>query len=215
MKMLMRGWTYGELFKRTGRESEGHVALSSATLDLTMYAQGFADAGFKLLNEFRDKDAFGFEVLPGLFLLRHSTELLLKKCLSDAHDLAELLGCKRGKSKTGHHSLWRLFELLSGLVALAPVRDVLKKDPLLSQRAVRLLKEIDKADPDSVVFRYPSDKGGHTTLPITFDFSIENFVNNMGFLLDELAPLTGHIEMMRNARDPLLDPLRVAPRRIL
>jgi len=118
------------------------------------YATGFREAGDRLLEDLLDRGRHhDLLVYPIVFLYRHHIELMLKFLIQDMHRMLDKDPPSKDILKT--HFLRKLWGDLEGLTDEWKGRDW-KSEPD-AQSAARLIRELDKADPKSEMFRYPSD----------------------------------------------------------
>jgi hypothetical protein len=132
---------------------------------------------------FRDLDA-----LPILFLYRHALELSLKAIILEGNRRMDLHG--DGLSQA---DLWKVLSGHRLTPLLLHVRRVFKfvgwkwawNDPQISTFAdvQRVLRDLEKIDPSSFAFRYPTNKRGQGSVPRHFAFSLRSFIS----VIDPLA----------------------------
>jgi len=154
-----------------------------AVNDLHSYAEGYHSAAKALAKRMRRSvRPRHFDGLPVLFLYRHALELYLKAVI---HRGNQFIAAQGGNAVKYDDLLkqHRLGELLPPFKAVIEGLDWLNG---FSARGVRgfqacqkLICQIDRVDPESYSFRYPTDTKGRKTLPKNFCMNALGFAKSL------------------------------------
>jgi len=138
------------------------------TAEFGYYGSGFLEAARTLARSFaRRRGRSQIDILPVLFLYRHSIELLAKAAIITGNRLLQIRGA--GQDEKGLFANFRCsrHRLVPLLDAIRQVFDDLSWEWHWPNSEVksfddvkRVMKELDALDPDSFNFRYPTDIRG-------------------------------------------------------
>lgn len=149
------------------------------------YARGYRIGAEQLtryvIEENRNQDTL---IYPIVFLWRHYTELRLKELLASSQSL---LGYPIEREK--HHKILPLWNKLRPLLKQIEPRG--DKETLDAVGAI--MSQLDAVDPDSITFRYPTNKAGEPVLPR--DLTIIN-VRNFTEVMQRVANFLDAVDVM-------------------
>ena len=147
---------------------------NAPTAEFGYYGSGFLEAARTLARSFaRRHGRRQIDILPVLFLYRHSIELLAKAVILSGNRLMQMAGAGQderdlfasfGRSR---HRLLPLLESIRQVFEYAHWEWHWPKPVIESfDDAQRVLEELETLDPDSFNFRYPTDiRGGRAVSP--------------------------------------------------
>lgn len=161
------------------REGDGNSFpfLTDIAIEATHYfARGFHDAADMLALNASGGDP-DYTVLPVVFLFRHAAELYLKSIIWNGDDLLRFL--KKPPSGAGNTSLntHSLRALLPYAQKVVSVFDLKWNEAKFGtyKDGVRIIEQVDEADPNSFAFRYPIDKAGSPSKHKQWGFDLPSF----------------------------------------
>jgi len=142
------------------------------TAEFDYYGSGFLEAARTLVRSFaRRRGRRQIDILPVLYLYRHSIELLAKSVIINGNRLLQIQGAgqdEKGLFANFRRSRHRLVPLLD---AIRQVFDDLSWEWHWPNSEVesfddvkRVMKELDALDPESASFRYPTDTRGQRAI---------------------------------------------------
>jgi hypothetical protein len=164
-------------------DGEANVVLNwdpDGLSDLLPYAIGYRQAAERLWEDLEPRAGGAFadyEVLPLIFLLRHSIELGLKFATLTARGIQRLSGEQTpfdDRLLDSHNLEYLWGQLRSTLTTVQGARTVKDLDAL---RPVMLT--LHRYDQGSFAFRYPIKKDATLSLPENFRFSMLNTIPNL------------------------------------
>jgi hypothetical protein len=152
--------------------------------DFVPYAQGYRNAAETVWRDIGPRYAAGqfaeFELLPVLFLLRHSIELSLKWSALRSRGVERLHGGNPpyDNQLLSSHGLLELTDHLIRSLDAAPGAQQLPSRKHLHELRPMIV-ELDRIDQRSMVFRYPVTKEGGLSLREHFQFDMAQAVNHL------------------------------------
>lgn len=193
-KVAMEG-----LFKPARRH--GNVVLNfrrAPRAEFGPYGEAFwrsaSDLAKKLASSqgYRDTDA-----CPIVFLYRHALELYMKAIVISGRKLVRLSGRDVDVDALGDHPLTPLVPTARAI--FAEMRWSWERD---AGQVEMVLKELDRLDPHSFTFRYPTNKKGKGHVPHHFGFNVLEFADRAESALRLLdGALTGIEEALGSAAE--------------
>lgn len=157
---LERGWTF--------------YFSNEPTAEFGYYGSGFLEAARTLARSFaRRRGRRQIDILPVLFLYRHSIELLAKAVILSGNQLMQQGGEGRDERdlfdsfRRSRHRLLPLLDSIRQVFEYAHWEWHWPKSAVESfHDARRVIRELDALDPDSFNFRYPTTlRGGRAISP--------------------------------------------------
>lgn len=154
--------------------------------DLLTYAETYRSAACRLVHAHRELklNAPDHQVLPILFLYRHSLELFLKAIVYHAAEvsISQIDMTVALPRLWKEHSLVKLHRMASPVLQADRRVDVDPEE--LDRQLANAVAAIDAFDAGSYAFRYPVTTAGSSSLPTTFLVNMFFYSDEMEFLLD-------------------------------
>src|SRR5262249_21334416 len=132
-------------------------------------------------------------ILPIIFMYRHYVELKLKHIIIE---LDRLSGTKLSPKKFGNHNLNSLWSYV--VAQQACIRGELDRE--IMDSTTNLINELNALDPDSMHFRYATDKERMNAMPLPHCLSITHFKEGMEKLRHGLGYVEGGIDSETEGR---------------
>jgi len=171
------------------------------------YSGGYLLAAQKLVRCVYDEGQQDFLVFSIVYLYRHHVELLLKRLIRLAADLAAEALTEQFEKHLGQHrigQLWEDFKQLTG-------RDKFRASCALVLRPEDVagidsyIKQISHVDPDAQAFRYPLNTKGENSLPETLQsINIAVFSDHMDRLCAHLDGIDSYLDHLRELRNDMI-----------
>ena len=167
-------------------DSWENAMLQSGFDDWRSYAHCYRTAAEALATEYPEQGEFPDPMfLPVLYLYRHYVEASLKGILTHAKVAYEL--SYEVPMKHQLDELWLLVQTHVGAKRAGV-------EPAWFDRASELIAELHQVDPDSMSFRYPTDKKGARLLTPGFRVSTKRVTLAMADLATVLEGMAGYLE---------------------
>jgi hypothetical protein len=159
--------------------------------DLSAFAQGYHNAGKKLADQIAAARGYpDYDGYPILFLYRHALELYLKAIIYRGAMLLKLVS----NTTIDAERLMTKHELTVFLPAIRAIFEAQEWNWEFDVSGLEtfddfcdLVKEIERIDPRSYSFRYPTSKKGTAALEHHFVINVLSFARNMDGVLELLS----------------------------
>jgi len=126
-----------------------------------------------------------------VYLYRHALELHLKGVLLAGDRLMTIDGEGLDEEELwrllGSHNMSRLLPHLQKVFRYVDWKDHIDSGPIKTFSDIRaVVLDLERVDPQSFTFRYPTDRKGKASLQHHFSFSVDHFVSVMDPLIELL-----------------------------
>jgi hypothetical protein len=166
------------------------------------YGGGFHEAARILAKEFLQYQS-GFSDLEGppiVYLYRHALELHLKGVVLAGNRLMQLDGGDGLEDDAlwallGSHRLSALLPHVRRVFRHVNWSDEINHGPIKTFADIRsVVHDLERVDPESFAFRYPTNKKGKASVGHHFSFSVRHFVSVMDPLIELLSGSVSALE---------------------
>lgn len=182
------------LFQRANVQNEKILFADWLAGDWAMYPDGYKMAADMVVDTMEGHAWEDRLILPIIFMYRHYVELRIKHIILE---LDRLSGTRIDKDRFGKHNLQSLWHYLTA--HLGCIRSEANKEIMAATE--RLLNELNSLDPDSMHFRYATDKERLNSMPLPHSLSMIGFKNGMEKLKSGLDYVAAGIDVETEGRD--------------
>lgn len=181
------------LFQRANSQSEKILFADWLAGDWLMYPDGYkmaADMVVDTLSGYPWEDRL---ILPIIFMYRHYVELRIKHIILE---LDRLSGTRIDTERFRKHNLQSLWHYV--LAHLDCIRSKANKE--IMSATERLINELNTLDPDSMHFRYATDKERLNAMPLPHSLSMTGFKDGMEKVKSGLDYVAAGIDLETEGR---------------
>jgi hypothetical protein len=181
------------LIQGGGRRKEKTLFADWLAGDWGMYPDGYKMAADMVVDTMTGESWEDRLILPIISMYRHYVEVKLKHIIIEYDKLS---GTRIDANKFGKHnlnSLWSYLLSRMGCVRSEPDKEIIDS-------ITHLINELNNLDPDSMHFRYATDKERINAMPLPHSLSMIHFKEGMEILENGLSYVEAGIDVETEGR---------------